>query len=180
MNIHSAIAIVALMLSGCVTTRGVTSRTAATQQLRRFAFYPSDDRDHDELSRSPVGQAMRQEVARHLSARGLFATDEQPDFWVDCYFIVEQHDSAPYASPLTPLYLAAPGTTQYLRSTVVVDFINPVTREVFWRGTARTMVPNPENPDPRRIAAIVDRLLDQRLATLNPQLPHETRQARRQ
>ncbi len=149
---------VALALGGCVSVHGVNG-AARPHTLRHFAFYPTDDTAQTEMARSPVGQAVRREVEETLARRGVTRSDAEPDFWVAYYFVVEERETAPFASPLGPLYLSAPGTSQYLRSTVVVDFIDPATRDVFWRGTARAIVSHPENPDPHRVAVIVDKLM---------------------
>jgi hypothetical protein len=155
---HSLFAL-ALVAAGCVSVRAVRSPGGDVARYHRFAFYPTRDFDRNEFARSPAGQAMRDRVARALEQRGLIRDDQRPDFWVACSLVVEQDETAPYASPLGPLYLAAPGTVQYLRGTMVVDFIDPTTHDVFWRGTARRLVSHPENPDPRKIAAAVDKLM---------------------
>jgi hypothetical protein len=172
---------VAIALGGCVSVRGVSTR-GQPRELHRFAFYPTDDPDYVAMARSPVGQAMRREVEQSLTRRGLTMSDDSPDFWVACYFLVEEKETAPFASPLGPLYLSAPSTNQYLRSTVVVDFLDPGTRNVFWRGTARAIVGHPENPDPRRVAVIVDKLMHKRSPVREEHKPSATAsaQARRQ
>jgi hypothetical protein len=149
----------ALVAAGCVSVRTTRTPVGDLARFRRFDFYPAHDFDHDQFARSPAGQAMRDRVVHALEQRGLTRSDAQPDFWVACYLVVEEDETAPYASPMGPLYLAAPGTVQYLRGTVVVDFIDPATRNVFWRGTARQLVSHPENPDPRKIASAVDKLM---------------------
>jgi hypothetical protein len=103
---------------------------------------------------------IREGVDRALRHRGLTRSDVEPDFWIDCYLVLEERETAPHATAMTPLYWAAPGSSQYFRGTVVVDFLDPRTRDVFWRGTARTTLTHPENPDPAQVARAVARLMD--------------------
>jgi hypothetical protein len=175
---HSLFAL-AVVAAGCVSVRAVHTPVGNVARYQRFAFYPTNDFDRNEFARSPAGQAMRDRVAHALEQRGLIRDDLKPDFWVACSLVVEEEETAPYASPLGPLYLAAPGAIQYLRGTMVVDFIDPVSRDVFWRGTARRLVSNPENPDPRKIAAAVDKLMRHHPLAVEQRGPGVASQARR-
>jgi hypothetical protein len=150
---------IAMLLAGCVSVHAVTAPKADLRRYHRFAFYPASDFDQIEFTRSPAGQAIRRQVMRALEPMGVALSDEQPDFWVSFYLVVEEREMAPYAAALGPLYRAAPGATRYLRATVVIDFIDPVTRDVFWRGTAQSPLAHPENPDPRKVAIAVDQVM---------------------
>lgn len=150
---------IVLLLSGCIGVHAVKATNGDLSRHHTFAFYPADDSDYEAFVRSPAGTAIRARVASALERRGLVLDEARPDLWVAFYLVVEQEESAPYASPLGPLYWAAPGSIQYLRGTVVLDLIDPATRDVVWRGTARTLVTHPENPDPRKMTAAVDKLM---------------------
>jgi hypothetical protein len=148
-----------LFCGGCVMVRAVTAPGSDLARHRSFAFAPAADADQESFSRSPTGQVIRRQVVRALTERGLVQNDAQPDFLVAYYYVVETDNMAPFAAPFGPLYLAAPGTSRYLRGTLVVDLIDAGTRNTFWRGTARSLESHPENPKPPKIAAAVDKLM---------------------
>lgn len=150
---------IALLLSGCIEVRAVRSTNGDLSRRHGFAFYPAADGDYEAFVRSPAGQAIRARVTHALEQRGFILDEARPDLWVAFYLVVEQEETAPYASPLSPLYWAAPGSIQYLRGTVVIDLIDPATRDVVWRGTANMPVTHPENPNTHKLTAAVDKLM---------------------
>ncbi len=48
---------------------------------------------------------------------------------------------------------------QYTEGTLVVDFVDPTTERVLWRGTATGVVHHPQNPDLNKVAKAVDKLM---------------------
>ena len=48
----------------------------------------------------------------------------------------------------------------YTEGTLIVDFVNPQTRQVLWRGTASGVVDHPENPNLKQVAKAVDKLMN--------------------
>jgi hypothetical protein len=51
--------------------------------------------------------------------------------------------------------------TTYTQGTLVVDFIDPQTHKVFWRGTASEIVANPSNVNASKLNKAVAKLVDQ-------------------
>jgi hypothetical protein len=54
---------------------------------------------------------------------------------------------------------------QYTEGTIVVDFVDPASHRVLWRGTASSIVQHPDNPNLAKIAKAVDKLMTRVPAT---------------
>ena len=48
---------------------------------------------------------------------------------------------------------------EYTQGTLFIDFIDPKTKQVFWRGTASAVADHPENPDTGKLAKAVDKVM---------------------
>jgi hypothetical protein len=48
---------------------------------------------------------------------------------------------------------------EYTQGTLFIDFIDPKTNQVFWRGTASAVVNHPENPNGKKLASAVDKVM---------------------
>ncbi|HEX6836464.1 MAG TPA: DUF4136 domain-containing protein, partial [Polyangia bacterium] len=48
---------------------------------------------------------------------------------------------------------------QYTEGTIVVDFVDPSSHRVLWRGSANGVVQHPQNPDLNKVAKSVDKMM---------------------
>lgn len=157
----SALAAVLSLVGGCVTTSAATSPNANLASYRTFAFYRADTPKQVAFERSPAGQVVQERIAADLQAKGLTETQENPDL------LVAYHSKLQQKTDVTDwgyggFYWGGPGDVtvdQYTQGTLIVDFIDPKTKQVVWRGTASAVANNPENPDTGKIASAVDKLM---------------------
>jgi hypothetical protein len=64
--------------------------------------------------------------------------------------------------------------TSYTTGTIIVDFLDPRTHTVIWRGSASSTVDHPDNPDPDKIVHAVDKMMGQlpeQMASAAPRTP---------
>jgi hypothetical protein len=126
-------------------------------------------------------QRMRSSLEAKLASKGLMpATAAPPDFLVAYHAKTQEKiqvtPSYAYGYPYTWGYSwgGFPDVTSYLEGTLIVDFIDPHSNQVFWRGTAEGEVQHPENPDPQRIDKAISRLIDQYPAPQMASSPRQT------
>ncbi|HEX8950398.1 MAG TPA: DUF4136 domain-containing protein [Polyangia bacterium] len=156
--------LVLLAPAACVTVRSSTSPNANLAQYRTFAWYvsPAPTERQQAFDRSPAGELVRDRIARDLADKGIHATSGAPDFFVAYHTRLEQKlDVNDWGYP-SVFWGAAPGPVtvdEYTQGTLMVDFIDPKTGQVFWRGTATSVVDHPENPNLQKLASAVDKVM---------------------
>lgn len=147
-----------LVVTGCgATIHTSTASNADIGRYKTFAFYTPPYRQ----SESIADQTIQSSLARDLEARGLTeARGGHPDFLI-AYHVKEQQrldaDTVGYG-----FYgWGGPGmVTEYTQGTLIVDFIDPQTKNVFWRGTATDVVNHPDSPDTAKLAKVVGQIVD--------------------
>lgn len=109
-------------------------------------------------------QEVRSALQAQLAEKGLtLATNAPPEFLVAYHGKKEQK---------TEVYSGGygywgygwggfPDVQTYTQGTLIVDFIDPQTNKVFWRGTASGVLDNPDNPDMSKIDTAVAKLVQQ-------------------
>jgi hypothetical protein len=151
--------LVALVAAGCgATIRTTVAPNANLQQYRTFAFYvPPDQQGKPE---SMVDQTIRASLRSDLAAKGITeAEGGAPDFLISTHVKTQQKLevwSSGYG------YWGGWGGTnvsQYTQGTLIVDFIDPHSKQVFWRGTASDVVNHPESPDLNRLGNVVGEMV---------------------
>lgn len=153
-----------LALAGCVTVRSSTSPSADLGRYRTFAWYasPAPKTQQTSFERSPAGELVRDRIARDLAARGIQLSPDHPDFFVAYHTHLQQRlDVNDWGYP-TVFWGSPPGPVtldEYTQGTLVVDFIDPRTGQVFWRGSATSVVNHPENPNMQKLASAVDKVM---------------------
>lgn len=174
------IVVIALLpLAGCVTVRSATSPSANLAHYRTFAWYvsPTPTVQQTAFERSPAGELVRERIARDLHARGIRESPDRPDFFVAYHTRLQQRlDVNDWGYP-TVFWGAPPGPVtvdEYTQGTLVVDFIDPTTGQVFWRGTATAVVDQPENPNMQKLATAVDRVMKKYPAEVASAAPRPT------
>jgi hypothetical protein len=151
----AALAVVACaVLAACSTVSVSTDFDSGVDfdALKTFAWMPLyskelDPYDADSLVRGRVVSA----VERELSAKGLQRVDASPDFvialhsWTRERFNVTTWPRWGYGwGPRRRMWSAWGGdrvdVTQYTEGALVVDFVNQASKELIWRGIARSVV----------------------------------------
>jgi Domain of unknown function (DUF4136) len=158
----------AIALFAAVGCSGITanSNTAPGANLGKYHTYAWYQPPSGEMQ-SIAEQEVRSSLERQLAQKGLtMATTQPPDF------LVAYHATKQQKVNVTPGYGYGygywgyrwggfPDVSTYTEGTLVVDFIDPQSNQVFWRGSAQGVVENPNNPDPQRIDTAVAKLVKQ-------------------
>jgi len=160
---HVAMVATGILLSGCVSVQATKSPSANLAQYRTFAFYQPTNPSGKQLSfeQSPAGQTVRSQIKNDLAAKGISEAVQNPDFLVAYHSKTEQKmDVTDWGYP--GYWWGGPGgvsVDEYTQGTLFIDFIDPKTNQVFWRGTATGVVSHPENPDTGKVASTVDKIM---------------------
>lgn len=174
-----AFALAAVLAVGCSTiqVRSTPAPNANLAQLRTFAFMtPMQPNSRAaSLQQSPAGQQIRGEIAQDLVDKGYTPAGPgaQPDFLVAYRTHLQQRTDVEnwgYPGPWGwglgwgwgGWAWNGPDVTvsQYTEGTLVVDFVDPSSHRVLWRGTATSVVDHPQNPSLRKVAKAVDKIID--------------------
>jgi hypothetical protein len=167
-------ALLALLLIGCSTIQ-VRSTTApnANLALSTFAFTaPVDPTTRTaQVDQSPAGQEIRNQLSRNLTSRGYQPAPPgvQPDFLVSYEMLMKERTAVTnWGGPLGwggawgwgwGGWWGGNDIYQYTEGTIVVNFVDPATQQVLWRGTATSVVDHPDNPSVGKTAKAVDKLM---------------------
>lgn len=150
--------------AGCsgITTQANTAPGANLGKYHTYGWYHPPTGEMQSLAEQEVRSALQ----RDLAQKGLsLATTEAPDF------LVAYHAKRQEKVQVTPSgygygfygygWGGFPDVTTYTEGTLVVDFVDPQTNQVFWRGTAQGVVEHPNNPDLNRIDTAVSKIVQQ-------------------
>ncbi len=152
----------------CVSVRATTAPGANLASYHAFAWAEPRDRSDVELRQSPAGQAIRAQLARNLvELKGMREVDPaRADFLVGFDYVTEEKLARLRTGSgwgYDFYYGGGPreGTTfrEYTEGTLIVDFIDAKTQKTFWRGTAASVVDQPENPRLGKLAKAVDKVM---------------------
>jgi hypothetical protein len=109
-------------------------------------------------------QEVRSALQTQLAQKGLtLATTTPPDFLVS-YHAKKQEKVESYPGGYGYYgygWGGFPDIETYTEGTLIVDFIDPKTNRVFWRGTASGVLDNPDSPNMERIDTAVAKLVQQ-------------------
>jgi hypothetical protein len=147
------------MAAGCgATVHSSTMPNANLDQYKTFSFYSSPyKRGQPE---SIADQQIRAALRQDLAAKGLAeATNAPPDFLV-AYHVVEQQKLEANDVGYGLWGFGGVDLTTYTQGTVVVDFVDPRTNKVFWRGTASEIVNDPNNVNTAKLDKAIAKLID--------------------
>jgi hypothetical protein len=164
------VAATAMLLAGCagISTNAQVSPGTNLAKYQTYGWY----KPPSAAAESMAEQQLRASLEQQLAQKGLTpATTNPPDFLISYHAMERQKIEA------TPGYGYGgfgygygwggyPAFTTYTEGTLIVDFIDPQTNKVFWRGTAKGVVDHPDNPDPQRIDQAAAKLINQYPAQL--------------
>ncbi len=154
----SLFAVLAVAACATVSTQARLMPGTNLAQYRTFAWAP-----RARQIETPADQAIRGSIQQDLAEKGIVPNPGQPDFLVS-YHTKTRERMEVYPGYYGAGYYAAwgyPDINTYTEGTLIVDFIDPRTQQIFWRGTATGVVEHPDNPDPEKIADAVDKLMDE-------------------
>jgi hypothetical protein len=100
--------------------------------------------DDPMINNSIANRAIRERIERAFLTRGYLITERHPDFVVAFYATAEQKLDVTlwdYGYPFHPRWRGYPWptqmTTEYTQGSVIVDVIDPYTRDLLWRGEGK-------------------------------------------
>lgn len=171
---RARVSVVALIfiVAGCgATIRSTTAANADLAKYRTYSFItpPSQAAGHAE---SIADQTINSSLKQDLAAKGLTeaAPGQKPDFLVGHRVkMQEKLDVEPdgfYGYGYGMYGLGGSDVTEYTEGTLIVDFIDPQTKQVFWRGTGSQVVNHPESPNTGKISKVVGQIVDRYPATM--------------
>jgi len=175
----AAPAAITLALAACasVDVRTVTSPDADLGALRTFSVMqnakrrsPSAESTNDPmLVNSVSNRALRADLVKGFENRG-YALADNPDFAVAYYASTKEKLDVTYwdyGYAYYPDWWLGPGfgpydpmVTQYTQGTVVVDVVNPKTRELLWRGQGVARVSDDQQQYEQDLWKAVTAILD--------------------
>jgi hypothetical protein len=177
---HVVYVVAALVTAGCssVQVRSTPAPGANLAPLHTFAFMTPmrPDSPAARLQQTPAGQQIRTQIARDLIDKGYTPAPEgvQPDF------VVAYRVNLRPRTEVQSMSYPGPGwgwgwgwgwhgwswagsdvtVREYTEGTLIVDFIDPTSHNVLWRGTATGVVDHPANPNLDKVARAVNKLID--------------------
>jgi hypothetical protein len=135
--------------AGCSTLPTGSAYDAHAQlgQYRTYVWLPLSDRGRtaDAVRGSLAEHYIKVEVDRQLAQQGIAPAEPgtRPDFYIDYHMdLRERRDTNPWTF-MTGSYMAP---YLYTQGTLAIDFVDPATRHVFWRGVATGPIDLPGPP----------------------------------
>lgn len=156
--------LILLGAGGCMTVRAATSPGADLGQYHSFAFYHpvAETNAQRAFEQSPAGQVVQDRIAADLQRRGMVEDAQRPDV------LVAYHGRLQNKVDVTDWgyggFYFGPGfysVDEYTQGTLLIDFIDPRSNRVVWRGSASAVVDHPEAPNVAKLASAVDKIMKQ-------------------
>jgi hypothetical protein len=154
-----SLATITALGAGCagITTTSNVASGADLAKYRTYGWVAPPSGHATTIAEQDLRSALEQDLAQ----KGLVpATNAAPDFLISYHVRVhEEVQAEPGAWGYG--WAGYPDLYTYTQGTLIVDFIDPQTSKVFWRGTASSVVEHPNNPDPQKINNAVSKLINQ-------------------
>jgi hypothetical protein len=151
-----------LIAAGCgATVRASVTPGANLEQYHSYAFFTPTYRANQ--PESPAEQEVRSALRRDLALKGMVEATSAPADFLVAYHVKERQvlDVGSVGYGFWG-YGYGPGyVTSYTEGTLIVDFIDPRTKSVFWRGTATAVVSHPDTPNLAKVDKAVSKLVGQ-------------------
>jgi hypothetical protein len=145
------------LVAGCGASVSSTVTPGSNlSQYKTWSFYTPKYRSGK--PETPAEQELRASLKADLASRGITEAPPgaMPDFQI-AYHVKEQQQ----LDVENVGYFWGPGDVYtYTEGTLIVDFIDPRTNQVFWRGTASDVVNNPDSPSLPKIDKAVAKLVN--------------------
>jgi hypothetical protein len=159
------IAAVAAFVALCVGCGATVSSTVAPNanlaQYHTYAFRTPTYRQGK--AESPAEQELRGALRNSLAQKGMMEAGpgQQPDFLISYHVKTQQKLDVNTVGYGYWWGYGGYDVTTYTEGTLIVDFVDPRSNSVFWRGTASQVVNHPYAPDLAKIDKAVTKLVGQ-------------------
>lgn len=161
-----ALAIVVLAAAGCSSVSVSTDydRDVDFARMRTFAWMPPAPSEPDPFgSNTIVKKRVTSAIESELASKSISRTDGSPDFLVAVHgFVRDRLDvtSWPYGWGRRGMWGSQRvEVSQYSEGTLVLDFVNPASKELLWRGAATSALDS-SSGSPQHVDEAIHKLLD--------------------
>jgi hypothetical protein len=172
----TAVTVLALTACASIDVRSVTSPNANLTALRTFKVMKNAkplaqvaEANNPMLVNSISNQALRTDLVNGFENHGYVLADNNPDFAVAYYASTKEKLDVSYWDYGYSYYprwwggfgpvASEPMVTQYTQGTVIVDVIDPNTKELLWRGSGVAAVSDDEAQYEQDLAKTVTAIL---------------------
>ena len=157
------------LLSGCSTMEIYVDHDpdASFENLKRYAWMPDPPKvtGDPRVDNPIIHRFVREAVEDRLKSRGFERDDDAPDVWVG--FIADVRQRTEFRAVNERRRYSSASWTElreraYDEGTLILDFVDPKTRKLLWRGSARAEVhlSASQSRKRERIKEAVDRILE--------------------
>jgi hypothetical protein len=166
----------ALALAGCstaVNVQTIAAPDARLGHLHTFRFMEPSPRsgvrsgaNNPILVNSINTQALRADIVSALQRRGFVQSDSAPDFLVASYATTHEaldFDAWNYGYAWRPRWSRwgyGPVVTEFTQGSVVIDLVDPATKELLWRGNGVAHVSDQPEQFRKDLRQTVNEILD--------------------
>jgi hypothetical protein len=151
-----------VLVVGCSSIYGVSydyNKYTNFARLRTYDWLPfaanNENRKNEKIDNINLTR-IRTAVSNQLESKGLEVSSEHPDFLIAVYLKTKERLSViNYGGPYVyPYYGYGPywGTSrivQYEEGTLLLDFIDPKSKKLIWRGSAKSDLDSVSTPEKR-------------------------------
>jgi Domain of unknown function (DUF4136) len=127
---------------------------------------PTTGADDPMISNSIANRAIREQIVKTFQGRGYTIDETAPDFAVAFYasarekLDVTEWDYGYPSMPPWPRYPRPVQTvTKYTEGSVVIDVINPASRELLWRGEGRAQLSDDPSENVTQLVKVADAIV---------------------
>jgi hypothetical protein len=164
---RAALLLATIVAVGCASMR-VRSEVAPDTNLGRYRTYAWKPPFNGEEPLTIVDQQIRAALRAQLAKKGLVEVEGCPADFLISYHVLQEHRVA-VTDWGNGLYGWGPDVTQYTEGTLVVDFVDPTSNQVIWRGSATGAIEHPGTVNIKR--------LEKATAMMVKQYPHRVASA---
>ena len=168
-SIAAPICAVSMLVAGCgATIHSSVAPSADLAKYKTYSFYtPTDGQVQPEsIADGVIKSALKRDLAK---AGFTEAMAGQPDFLI-AFKVKQQQKLDVHTGGYGYGYYGyghrfgtwpgATNVTEYTQGTLVIDFIDRQTQQVFWRGTGSQVVNHPDSPNLDKIDKVVGQIVD--------------------
>ncbi len=127
---------------------------------------PTTGADDPMISNSIANRAIREQIVKAFQGRGYTIDETAPDFAVAFYASAREKldvtawDYGYPSMPSWPRYARPVQTvTKYTEGSVVIDVINPASRELLWRGEGRAQLSDDPSENVTQLVKVADAIV---------------------
>jgi hypothetical protein len=169
--------ILTLTICGCspISVKQDYDSEANFSALKTFDWMPMPE-NANVVARPLMDKRIRNAVTDQLSAKGIKQNSASPDFLVVHHAGVKDRvdiDTWGYSYARRGRYLgwrtAHVDVQKYKEGTLILDFVDPQSKELIWRSIASGVLP--DNPNPEKIEETINDAVTKMLEGFPPEVP---------